>query len=358
SNDTNWYNLRGHGGNLSFSHTVVTSWDTSLSPPGPRTLDPDDYESRVKGRSYISCVSERAPEQECVGQSQNEMGECRMDIINSEMGYLGYYQSESYGLTWKVRGFCTVTKENLNIFDKVNVYGDVMNSDIHHLFYGLYTYGHQGGFWTNNKMRDNWWYGFDPHDDSDYLTIHNNEVYNNGKHGIIASKRCNHVSIQNNHVYNGGETAAGIFLHRSSDNAIVRGNYIHNMQDACFAVLESFNLDIQNNYGEFCKYGIRFSVGSADNVFKDNTLDYMASYTLYTYFGSDGPDVADNDGRPKNNLFEGNIILNSPTGMKIKEGDSNVFKDNIFMDTSLFTLDDSIMTEVTGNTYPDDAVIE
>lgn len=54
--------------------------------------------------------------------------------------------------------------------------GDVRNSNIHHLFYGLYTYGHNGGLWNDNQMHDNEWYGFDPHDDSDYLTIHNNKV--------------------------------------------------------------------------------------------------------------------------------------------------------------------------------------
>ena len=30
------------------------------------------------------------------------MREARMDIEDSEMGYLGYHGSESYGLTWKV----------------------------------------------------------------------------------------------------------------------------------------------------------------------------------------------------------------------------------------------------------------
>ena len=29
------------------------------------------------------------------------------DLINSEMGYMGFNDAESYGLTWKVRGFCT-----------------------------------------------------------------------------------------------------------------------------------------------------------------------------------------------------------------------------------------------------------
>ena len=72
-------------------------------------------------------------------------------------------------------------------------------------------------------MHDNHQYGFDPHDDSDYLTIANNEVYNNGNHGIIASKRCNNVKIYGNEVYDGGEEAAGIFLHRSSDSSEVYG---------------------------------------------------------------------------------------------------------------------------------------
>ena len=85
---------------------------------------------------------------------------------------------------------------NLEVFDEVNVYGNIYDSDIHHNYFGVYTYGHEQGDWRRNKMHHNSQYGFDPHDDSDFLTIHDNEVYNNGNHGIIASKRCNGVSIQ------------------------------------------------------------------------------------------------------------------------------------------------------------------
>ena len=85
---------------------------------------------------------------------------------------------------------------NTDLFDDVNVYGNIYDSDIHHNRFGIYTYGHQQGDWRRNKMHDNSGYGFDPHDDSDFLTIHDNEVYNNMYHGIIASKRCNGVSIQ------------------------------------------------------------------------------------------------------------------------------------------------------------------
>ena len=78
----------------------------------------------------------------------------------------------------------------------MNVYGNIYDSNIHHNNFGVYTYGHQQGDWRRNQMHDNSGYGFDPHDDSDFLTIHDNEVYDNGYHGIIASKRCNGVSIQ------------------------------------------------------------------------------------------------------------------------------------------------------------------
>lgn len=104
------------------------------------------------------------------------------DIIDSVMGNMGFLDSESYGLTWKVRGFC-VDKSNPEVFDRTGVYGEIQNSEIYGMYYGVYTYGHDGGEWTNNVMRDNIQYGFDPHDDSDNLVIANNEVYGNGNHG-------------------------------------------------------------------------------------------------------------------------------------------------------------------------------
>lgn len=169
-----FHEVRAHGGNLSFKSTFVTSWDTKTDAP---------QEKYEKGRSFINCVSEKIEAgQTCEGNGKNNMGECRMDIIDSEMGHLGYFDSESYGLTWKVRGFC-VDKSNPDVFETTNVYGDIKNSDIHHMYYGMYSYGHQGGVWVNNNMHDNHQYGFDPHDDSDYLTISNNKVWGNVNHG-------------------------------------------------------------------------------------------------------------------------------------------------------------------------------
>lgn len=44
----------------------------------------------------------------CDGTAQNEMGECRMDIMDSTLAYLGYDDTEAYGITWKVGGSLSV----------------------------------------------------------------------------------------------------------------------------------------------------------------------------------------------------------------------------------------------------------
>ena len=72
-------------------------------------------------------------------------------------------------------------------------------------------------------MYDNHHYGFDSYDDSDCLTIANNEVYNNVNHNIISSKRCNNLKIYQSEVYKGGSQAVEIFLHRRFDNSEVYG---------------------------------------------------------------------------------------------------------------------------------------
>ncbi|CBN77785.1 Mannuronan C-5-epimerase N-terminal fragment [Ectocarpus siliculosus] len=333
---TDFHEVRAHGGSMYFESTIVTSWDTPNKTP---------QATYVGGRSFLNCVSEKLTGEVCVGQAQNEMGECRMDIINSEIGYLGYFDSESYGLTWKVRGFCK-DLSNPDVFDTTNVYGNLIGSDIHHNYYGQYSYGHQGGVWHNNQMHDNHQYGFDPHDDSDYLT------------SIIASKRCNNVQIYNNEVYDGGPFAAGIFLHRSSDYAIVHDNVVHDMQDAGMAMLESMNADIYNNRFSSVKFGIRLSLGSSENHVHENLFEDVSTQGLYTYQGSDEPTDGVSDGRPSDNLFENNRILNVTKGVKIKEGDDTVITDNVFTGTSELEFFDAQNTRWKGNTLPQGVCIK
>lgn len=73
----------------------VFAWDTTIN-----AVD----ENEDDGRSYISAVSELIVDdtETCDGRAKSNMGEARMDIEDSEMAYLGFHDSESYGLTWKV----------------------------------------------------------------------------------------------------------------------------------------------------------------------------------------------------------------------------------------------------------------
>lgn len=137
-----YHEVKGHGGSLHFEGAIVTSWDTPNKQP---------QEVHEGGRSSVSCISEKAYPGLC---STEEYGECRMDIIKSEMGYMGWPASESSGLTWKVRGFCSRNNSN-DVFASTNVYGDIEDSHIHHMYYGVFAYGHQDGVWNNNKIYGN-----------------------------------------------------------------------------------------------------------------------------------------------------------------------------------------------------------
>ncbi|CAM9470339.1 unnamed protein product, partial [Choristocarpus tenellus] len=268
SDANGFINLRAYGGRLLIENTVVTSWDISA---GGVDTNYDD------GRSYISAITETIldPTLSCDGMALNNKGEARLDILNSEIAYLGWHDSESYGVSYKVRGLCK-DLSNEDIFDKVSagsyapLTGDILNSHIHHLFFGHYSYGHQGGNWSYNIVHDNAGYGFDPHDDSDFVTISNNHVYNNGWHGIIASKRCDHVSIKNNIVHNNGLN--GIMLHRSCNFSVVTNNTAYDNGDSGLALYESSHVLVNDNLFYGNKHGIRWSMGSSFSNVHDNKI--------------------------------------------------------------------------------------
>ncbi|CAM9946003.1 unnamed protein product [Ascophyllum nodosum] len=341
------FELRGHGGSLYFESTEVTSWDTSNKRP---------KESYGSGRSFICCLSEKAGDETCKGASDEYYGECRMDIINSKIGYLGFDNSESYGLTWKVRGYCD-DGSNPEVFDRTNVYGNIMGSEIYENYYGMYTYGHQGGVWTNNRVYDNHQYGFDPHDDSDYLTIANNKVYNNVNHGIIASKRCNNVMIYGNEVYNGGKYAAGIYLHRSSDNAIVHNNYVHDIRDGGITIMESFDIEVYDNVVKDVDFGIRITTGGSRNYIHDNYFDSCSRAGFYTYKGSEKPDASD-DGRLEDNEFVDNDVRNTAMGVYLRDMDRTLIEGNTFTGTKRLEFNDVKDTTWKDNDLPKRACLK
>lgn len=336
-------NLRAHGGSLDLMKTKVTSWDDSKGDVDTNFAD---------GRSYISAISEVVLDagETCQGSAKNNMGEARMDVENSEISHLGYEESESWGLSWKLRGICN-DKSNREMYTGFGVYGNLLASDVHNLYYGHYGYAHSFALLNGNSVHDNEVYGFDPHDDSVNLTISNNEVYFNFHHGIIWSKYCNNAIVSRNFVHDNG--GVGIFPHFVSDNALISHNTVERNFDSGIAFLESSGGVVYNNTVRGNVHGIRFSVGSRNNVVGRNTFEANQGYDVYQYAGND-PVVQVESGNPTNNVFFANTFRGNTGGARLDDSVDTQFVSNSVQDWGNFEMGDSVNTLISGNTFPAD----
>lgn len=313
-------NITADYGNISIRSTKVISWDSAANGP--------DVENATYKRAFIRVRS-------TLGLDGVTKNESRMDIIDSEVGYLGSHDPESYGLTWKVAEAKTNDVifapygTHSNLFNIVDVYGDILRSRIHHNYFGMYSYGAYGMRMADNEMHHNVGYGFDPHDDSDWLVIENNNVHHNGTHGIIASQRCNNLIIRNNTSWNNGGN--GIMLHRYCDRSLVVGNRSLNNVDSGISLFDNYLTVVTNNT---CLYnfnaGIRCSVGASDNLIVNNEFAYGANYGIYLYKGIDAPRPGD-DGHCRRNVYINNYIHhNAGYGIFLTTSDENVWINNVF----------------------------
>ncbi|MBW3574273.1 MAG: right-handed parallel beta-helix repeat-containing protein [Actinobacteria bacterium] len=295
--------VRAHAGTISMRNTKVISWDEAANGPDTDGVAKRSY---VQARSFLDGG----------GVAQQS----RMDIIDSEVGFLGFHGPESYGLSWKVLG--------TNVFDRVDVFGDVINSRIHDNHFGIYTYGAYGMRFVNNDIHNNVAYGLDPHDDSDNLLIEGNRTFDNGNHGIICSQRCDNLIIRNN--VSERNTGHGIMIHRGVTNSLLEGNTANGNSDTGIVAFESFNNRIVNNTMNGNLRGLRLSVGAANNLFQGNTIAGNRAYGIYLYKGSDVP--VSGNGHPKLNRFVGNQVRdNGSNAVFAEEADDNVFDGNTFL---------------------------
>jgi parallel beta-helix repeat protein len=254
-----------------------------------------------------------------------------MDVVDSDIGYLGSHDAEAYGMTWKVLESKTNATYGVltNLYNVVNVYGDIIHSRLHHCYFGMYSFGAYGMRMIDNEADHNVGYGFDPHDDSDFLTIEGNNVHHNGWHGIIASQRCNNVVIRNNVAWDNGRN--GIMLHRYCNESLIENNRALHNGDSGIALFDNQRTTVRGN---IClknfNAGIRLSVGASDNLIENNEFGNGANYGLYLYKGGDAPFPGD-DGHPKRNRFVNNHVHhNAGVGLFINTGDDNVFAGNTF----------------------------
>ncbi|CAM9699718.1 unnamed protein product, partial [Laminaria digitata] len=134
----------------------------------------------------------------------------------------------------------------------------------------------------------------------------------------------------------------------------VTGNHVHGNGDAGMALMEIFNAKVSDNTFEDNKYGIRMSVGCADNVFSNNKVTDSTKYNVYTYEGSDDP-WATNSGRSQDNVFSDNTITGGDESIKLTMADGTEFVDNTFKSAKTIRFEDAEYTLMSGNTGLDDA---
>ena len=133
------------------------------------------------------------------GRSHIRINNARMDVINSEITYLGQPATREsgggvYGLAWRI--------ETSSKFGKELTTGHFENNKVHDNYFGFYSFGATNMIIRNNEVFHNVQYGFDPHDDSNNFIMEDNYVHDNGNHGIIFSRRCVNNIIRRNRSVN------------------------------------------------------------------------------------------------------------------------------------------------------------
>ena len=281
--------LQTYNASLLIKDTKITSWNEKLGAPD---LDYKD------GRAYV--LAKRSG---------------RMDVLNSDIGYLGYARFTKinervvngggiYGLSWKI---------NNNTFESDLLTGSAIGNKIHDNYFGMYTYGATGMEIRNNEVFDNVQYGIDPHDDSNNLLIENNFVHDNGNHGIIVSKRVVYSTIRNNVSTN--NALHGLMLDRQSNYNLVENNVVSGNNNG-IAIYDSHSNLIRGNDFIQNRFGIRANMNSSKNMLQNNSIRNNER-GVFIYGGAEG------------NILASNVIKENSQGIYFKQAAGNVVLDTL-----------------------------
>jgi parallel beta-helix repeat protein len=261
-----------------------------------------------------------------------------MNIVDSDLGYLGFNGSESYGVAYKARG-CGIDAPN--ICAVLDVLGKETGSKFHDNFMGTYTWGAKDILFDENTYTKNIDYGLDPHDDSDYLTITGNTFSLNGNHGLICSQRCDHLVIRGNTSIDNGKVpyvgpgdddpsdnqVHGIMLHRGVTDSVIENNEVSGQSTGGgIVIFDSVGNRIANNTVAGNKYGLRFSVGTRDTQVVGNTVTDSTANAVFSYKGTDAASYTGTSGRPTGITFTDNTFTGAGAELfKIQDSDKFTF---------------------------------
>ena len=283
-------------GSLKIDSVKITSWDPTTN-----------YYAITNGSRTGSGVFIFGAPRPSIVVENNATG--TTDITNSEIAYLGYEEGKhkgGSGLSYYYGGDGSI----------------IRNNDIHHVYFGLYTFGVGHMIIENNIIRNSGHYGLDPHTGTHDMIIRNNKVYDNNGSGIICSLNCYNILIENNKVHD--NTGDGIDFSRNMYNSIARNNIIYNEPAGVLVSQSHFN-QIYNNTVSTSGNGIYVNSGSTNNKMYDNILMNSKSHAILINNGSNGNTFYSNkivsaikegleigqDATSTNNVFSNNQVINS-----------------------------------------------
>ena len=221
--------VKALGGGLDISGSCVTSWNEAKG-----TVD-EDY---LNGRGFLLARDG-----------------AQMTIDKAELRYLGFGDVESYGLSWRTEGSG----------------GHLTNSQVSHMYFGMYSFDVGGLTISDNEVHDNVLYGIDPHTGSHNLTIERNVVHDNGKHGIILAEDCVDSVIRDNVVYRNEHHGIVLYLH--SDRNLIENNETFANAAQGININESSNNTIKSNrVYDNTESGIGVGQTAKDNLVEDNDV--------------------------------------------------------------------------------------
>ena len=320
--------IKAFSGNIIIEDSKVTSWDTTKN-----ALDENYHD----GRAYVLAKYN-----------------AEMQIINSEMSYLGYPDGEAYGVSWRdVDSTTNPIKCGPTPGTKcIRVTGGAINSTFSHNYYGIYTFQAQKMSFVGNRMFSNIQYGFDPHDFTHDVTVENNSAYDNGSHGFIISRGCTDFIFRNNRSYankvkpgSKNPSAHGFMLDPGappekagvpqvpSTNNLYEFNEAYDNDGYAMRIYGSNNNTLRNNLFERDRAGITLEAGSTGNIIDANVIrrhtgeivtdtvtlstTLKGGYGIYAFQGADGNTITGN-----------NVSENANVGIYIKTA-GNVVQSNL-----------------------------
>ncbi|MGH9000871.1 MAG: right-handed parallel beta-helix repeat-containing protein, partial [Acidimicrobiia bacterium] len=214
-----------------------------------------DTSARFEGVKVTSWdLSRRAPSTDIEAARPFVLYEhgARLDIVRSEMAYLGSDRVGAYGVSWRQGGAT----------------GEVVDSVFHHCFFGVYTYEAADIVFRHNVFRDNIYYGFDPHDHSTGLVAEDNEAYGNGSHGFIVSRYVTRSSLRRNRSHHNGGN--GIVLDFESNHNVVAANTVEDNEGDGIVILGSSANVVEDNVVRRNRVGLRANKPGTANVVRNN----------------------------------------------------------------------------------------